>query len=123
MIWDRIFGTYQTEKEAIVYGIVSPLPKTFDFLTLQYGYYRYVWHKFIDAQGLADKLSALFKGPGWAPGKPRLGLITDVPEPDPKAPQFSYDPIIPEWKRWYIGCHGLIILLGFYVVADHDHIV
>ena len=27
-----------------------------------------------------DKISFIFKGPGWAPGKPRLGLIEDIPE-------------------------------------------
>lgn len=27
-----------------------------------------------------DKLSVSLKGPGWTPGKPRLGDINDVPE-------------------------------------------
>ena len=29
--------------------------------------------------GLGNKLSVLLKGPGWAPGKPRLGLNSDIP--------------------------------------------
>lgn len=28
----------------------------------------------------SDKISVALKGPGWTPGKPRLGDINDVPE-------------------------------------------
>ena len=31
-------------------------------------------------EGLGNKLSVFFKGPGWTPGKPRLGLIKDIPD-------------------------------------------
>ena len=123
MIWDRMFGTHQTEKEKIVYGVVSPTPPTFDSMTLQFGYYRDVWNKFKKVEGFGNKMSALFKGPGWAPGKPRLGLISDVPEPDPNAPKYSHDPYIPDWKKWYIGVHSIVIVLGFYLLADHPYIV
>ena len=29
--------------------------------------------------GLLNKLYVFIKGPGWSPGKPRLGVITDIP--------------------------------------------
>ena len=93
MIWDRIFGTYQTEREKIVFGVVSPTPQTFDSMTLQFGYYKDVAKKFQSVEGFANKMSALFKGPGWAPGKPRLGLLEEVPTPDPNAPKYSWGPI------------------------------
>jgi len=118
-----MFGTYQTEKEKIVYGVVSPTPKTYDSMILQFGYYRDVWHKFQKVEGFGNKMSALFKGPGWTPGKPRLGDIKDVPEPDHNAPKYSHDPYIPEWKKYYIGFHSLILVLGFYLMADHPMIV
>jgi hypothetical protein len=35
---------------------------------------------FFETPGLGNKLSVIFKGPGWAPGKPRLGLIEDIPD-------------------------------------------
>ena len=123
MIWDRIFGTYQAEKDKIYFGVVSPTPNTYDSMILQFGYYRDVWDKFQKVEGFGNKMSALFKGPGWSPGKPRLGLISDVPEPDPTAPKYSYDPHIPEWKKYYIGLHGAIVGLGFYLMADHPTMV
>ena len=30
-------------------------------------------------EGLVNKLSVFVKGPGWAPGKPRLGCVEDIP--------------------------------------------
>jgi alkylglycerol monooxygenase len=123
MIWDRIFGTHQTEKEKIVFGVVSPTPKTFDSMILQFGYYKELWHKFQTVQGFGNKMSALFKGPGWAPGKPRLGLISDVPEPDPTLPKYSYDPYIPLWRKMYVFAHGSFLVLAFYLMADHPSVV
>ena len=31
-------------------------------------------------EGLANKVSVFVKGPGWAPGKPRLGCAEDIPD-------------------------------------------
>jgi len=68
-------------------------------------------------------MSALFKGPGWAPGKPRLGLISDVPEPDPTLPKYSYDPYIPLWRKIYVFAHGSFLMLAFFLIADHPSVV
>lgn len=78
-----------------------------------------VWNKFLEVKGLGNKLSALVKGPGWSPGKPRLGLISDVPQPDPNAPKYTYTPNIALWKKCYVYVHGFIIVIGFYLMADH----
>ncbi|KAJ6220027.1 hypothetical protein RDWZM_005839 [Blomia tropicalis] len=121
MIWDRMFGTYQREKkdDELVFGVVSPTPSTFDPMILQFGYYRDVYNKICKMETFGDKMSALFKGPGWSPGKPRLGLISDVPEPDRSAPKYSYDPKTSVWIKLYVGLHGTIMLLGLYLIGHH----
>ncbi len=43
-------------------------------------HYVYLWQKFWEAEGVGHKLSVLFKGPGWTPGKPRMGCIEDIPQ-------------------------------------------
>ena len=125
MIWDRLFGTYQEEleDEKIAFGCVAPTPATFDPMSLQFGYYRDVVAKFRKVDGWQNKLSALFKGPGWAPGKPRLGLLSDVPKPDPNECKYSYQPHIATWKKVYVYVHGFIIAMGFYLMADHPLVV
>ena len=123
MIWDRIFGTYRTQHETVVFGVVSKTPKTFDANVLEFCYLRDIIEKYRSVNGLTNKLSALFKGPGWAPGKDRLGDIADVPFPDPYAPKYSYDPFIPYWKKCYIIIHFAILVYSFYILADHPNIV
>ncbi|KAH9393648.1 hypothetical protein TYRP_021565 [Tyrophagus putrescentiae] len=121
MIWDRLFGTYQREKkeDKLVFGVVSPTPATFDPLVLQFGYYRDVYRKFMAMETAGDKVSALVKGPGWSPGKPRLGLLSDVPEPDRDAPKYTYDPEVSVWTKLYVGLHGLVLLIGLYAIGHH----
>jgi len=47
---------------------------------LKFLYYPYLWQRFWEAEGISNKLSVIFKGPGWTPGKPRLGDIADIPQ-------------------------------------------
>ncbi|CAG2163863.1 unnamed protein product [Oppiella nova] len=120
MIWDRVFGTYQAEEEKITFGTTTEPYKTYDTTTLHfYYYYDTVWHKFKAMDNWSDKMKALFYGPGWAPGKPRTGLLTDIPEVDPYTPAERYDPYIPFWQLFYCMSHGFLVALGFYVVTDH----
>lgn len=125
LIYDRIFGTYQRElkENELVFGVVSPTPDTFDPMILQFGYYRDVFKKFMSMDNWQDRMSALLKGPGWSPGKPRLGLISDVPEPDRSLPKYSFDPPIPTWAKLYVSFHMLAILIALYEMGDHELIV
>lgn len=78
MIFDRLFGTYQAEEEKIVFGTTTKPMETFDTSILHFSYYNNVWQKFKQQVGLKNKLYALFAGPGWEPGKPRLGLLSGL---------------------------------------------
>lgn len=53
---------------------------TLIILSLQFHHCIYIWKTFWNTPGFCNKLSVLFKGPGWGPGKPRLGLMEDIPE-------------------------------------------
>lgn len=39
-----------------------------------------MWDVFKETEGLGNKLAVIWKGPGWARGKPRTGLIEDIPD-------------------------------------------
>ena len=124
MVWDRLFGTHQTEKERVVFGVVLPpiYYQTSDQICLQFGYYRNVWQKFKSVEGFSNKVSALLKGPGWAPGTPRLGNHNEIPEPGPSAPRYIYEPSIDSWKSFYISIHLFVIVLAIFLI-DGQHIV
>ncbi|KAF7488343.1 Alkylglycerol monooxygenase [Sarcoptes scabiei] len=120
MIFDRIFGTYQAEEEKIVFGTTEPPYETFDSLTLHfYYYYDSVWKKFKSMTTFKDKMKALFYGPGWAPGKPRTGLLSDIPPVDPHQPIERYDCEISFMESYYVMAHSFLIALGFYIITDH----
>ena len=48
--------------------------------TSQFCHFKHIARTFWQMEGWGNKLSVIFKGPGWAPGKPRLGLPEDIPE-------------------------------------------
>ncbi|KAI2805373.1 hypothetical protein BLOT_004369 [Blomia tropicalis] len=66
-----------------------------------------------------DKMKALFYGPGWEPGKPRTGLLSDIPKVDPYAQIERYDCEISFWQSFYVLIHSFLVAFGFYIITDH----
>uniref|UniRef100_A0A8P0PMR0 Alkylglycerol monooxygenase n=1 Tax=Canis lupus familiaris TaxID=9615 RepID=A0A8P0PMR0_CANLF len=88
IIWDRIFGTFEAENEKVVYGLTHPI-NTFEPFQVQFHHLVYIWTTFWATPGFFNKFSVIFKGPGWGPGKPRLGLSEEIPEVTGKEVPFS----------------------------------
>lgn len=66
IIWDRMFGTFEEEKEKVVYGLVTPINSVNPFVAFLHGFtrlFRDVWAM----PGFGNKLGVLFKPPGWQP--------------------------------------------------------
>ena len=51
-------------------------------------------------------------GPGWQPGKPRLGNYNEIPEPE-KPPQL-FDPQISYFAKGYVIVHFAMILVFYH---------
>ncbi|XP_056612598.1 alkylglycerol monooxygenase [Triplophysa dalaica] len=110
IIWDRMFGTFAPESEKVIYGLTHPI-NTFEVWTVEFLNYPYLWQRFWEADGISNKLSVIFKGPGWTPGKPRLGDIADIPEITGE--EKPYDPYMSPVMQVYVSLHFLL-LLGVY---------
>ena len=80
ILWDRWFGTFQPEdpNEPVVYGLVHPV-QSYNPFYLQFHHWTAIFKSIYHNKGWKNKLLAPFKGPGWAPGKPRLGYLDDIP--------------------------------------------
>ncbi|KAJ8035558.1 Alkylglycerol monooxygenase [Holothuria leucospilota] len=117
IIFDRMFGTFEAEKKSdrVVYGLVHPLA-SYDPMYTQFCHFEWMWQRFWEVKGISNKLSIIFKGPGWEPGKPRAGLIEDIP--DIHFPQPKYDPILPLWGSIYIGVHFVLNFLVFHFYLE-----
>jgi len=84
---------------------------------LQTFYYPKIMSRMLELPDWADKLSVSFKGPGWTPGKPRLGDNNDVPEIPHRE---KFDPKIPTWQNYYTAFHFLIVLVGFNYLSQQN---
>nr|CAB3220619.1 alkylglycerol monooxygenase-like [Phallusia mammillata] len=104
IIWDRIFGTFVAEKKdvRIAYGLVQNI-NTFNPIKVQLGHYKDLFHRAWQINGLWNKVCVFLKGPGWRPGKPRLGDPTEIPEV--KNPIQCYNPQISGWMMGYGFVH------------------
>jgi len=113
IIWDKLFGTFQVEKqeEPVIFGLVHNV-NTFDALYLQMFHYTYIFFEKVPSmKTFGDKLKAIFYGPGWFPGTPRMGNLSDIPEVEKNVQKF--DPHCPKWIQIYCVLHMIMINLIF----------
>ncbi|KAF9418011.1 hypothetical protein BGZ94_009808 [Podila epigama] len=120
IIWDRMFGTFESERiypavvatkeaeEPVSYGLTHPID-TFDPIEIQFGHFRHIFKTVLVTPGFTDKLKVVFYGPGWHPGVPRTGLLSEIPEVDLKNPPKKYDPILPARFNYYIVLQFAIV--------------
>lgn len=117
IVWDKMFGTFEPEQEKVVYGLTTPI-QSFDPLTLQFGHYRDLVNRCLTMKGWRSKLSALVKGPGWEPGKPRLGLIEDIPDINAHNCAPPYQPHVSPVRELYCALHFFIVLCLHVALAE-----
>ena len=63
--WDKAFGTFEPEDEKVVYGLTKNL-HTFSPLSIIFREYRDIVRDVFRAKGWRNRLSFVFRGPGWA---------------------------------------------------------
>ncbi|MCX7997359.1 MAG: sterol desaturase family protein [Leptospiraceae bacterium] len=114
IIWDRIFGTFEEEKETPVYGTVKPL-KSYNPLYANYHYFLELFQLSLNAKGFWNKLKVWFMPPGWYPP------TQDLPERQHEIPKVSaetfekYRPPIEAWLKRYTLIWFTLILVSSFV--------
>ncbi|XP_046337405.2 alkylglycerol monooxygenase-like [Haliotis rufescens] len=116
IVWDLLFGTFQQEETRVVYGLVHPL-STWEPITAQLCQLNHIITTAWRIEGLGNKLSVVFKGPGWEPGKPRLGCKEDLPQVE--SPVRKYDRSVPVSVSAYVWTHFTLILVGYLYLSVH----
>lgn len=66
IIWDRMFGTFEEEKEPVVYGITTPL-NSWNPAWANVHYFVDLYHQSKKCKTLSDKLYVWIAPPGWQP--------------------------------------------------------
>ncbi|KAF7700218.1 alkylglycerol monooxygenase [Silurus meridionalis] len=120
IIWDRMLGTFAPEDDKVIYGLTHPI-NTFDILSVEFEYYVYLLRQFLSADGITHKFSVIFNGPGWTPGKPRLGDPDDLPEITGKEMPHN-----PQWSsalQVYVHVQFLLVLVVYNNLFATEHML
>lgn len=97
IVWDRLFGTFEPEVEAPVYGITKPL-RSWNPLWANVHVFVQIAKDAWRARRWRDKLRIVFGHPGWRP--PELGEVERPVEVTPATFE-KYDPPVPAGLAWY----------------------
>jgi sterol desaturase/sphingolipid hydroxylase (fatty acid hydroxylase superfamily) len=68
IIWDRLFRTFEPERERVVYGLTTQL-RTFNPLVVATHEYVSIWRDVRTAGSWRDRAGFLLRGPGWRPAR------------------------------------------------------
>lgn len=125
VLWDRIFGSFQEEDEACVYGTRTAL-NSWNPIRANLEVYgslaKQAWH----APNWKDKLLVWFKPPGWQPGarsEPPSNPLSTHHQRSPEFTQSSarlqrFDPQISRARAlWATGTFGLALALATIFLA------
>eukprot|EP00002_Diphylleia_rotans_P008939 TRINITY_DN1891_c0_g1_i2.p1 TRINITY_DN1891_c0_g1~~TRINITY_DN1891_c0_g1_i2.p1 ORF type:complete len:419 (+),score=88.96 TRINITY_DN1891_c0_g1_i2:45-1301(+) len=104
IIWDRMFGTFEEEKEEVAYGLVHNLD-TWDALYAQYHHLLHIFTSAIRAKDIKTAFHIVFDSPAWTPE----GELSVPPVNAKKVVQ--YDTVLPFGLNLYVTCHFTASLL------------
>jgi sterol desaturase/sphingolipid hydroxylase (fatty acid hydroxylase superfamily) len=72
IVWDRLLGTFEPERERVRYGLTTNL-ETFNPLRVAFHEYEAIWGDVRKAGGLRERLGYLLGAPGWQPALEAAG--------------------------------------------------
>ncbi|WP_258104615.1 sterol desaturase family protein [Marinoscillum sp. MHG1-6] len=115
IIWDKMFGTFEEEKEEICYGVTHP-PRTWDPIFINFQYWKQLWDDAVAAPYWWDKIKLWFMPLGWRP----RGLRTNKPHRVgyTKAEQIKYTSTQFKGLKPYLIIHVAIGLLYLMVTIN-----
>lgn len=66
ILWDRWFGTFEEEREKVVYGLTTDI-ETYNPVRIAFHEYAAMGRDVLRARSLGERLARVFRGPGWKP--------------------------------------------------------
>ena len=70
ILWDRLLGTFEPEKERVKYGLTTNI-ETFNPVRVAFHEYASIWHDLRRSARLHSRLGYLLGPPGWQAGEAR----------------------------------------------------
>jgi sterol desaturase/sphingolipid hydroxylase (fatty acid hydroxylase superfamily) len=118
IIYDRLFGTFEEEKEEVVYGITTPL-NSWNPSWANIHYFIDLWKQTKNMKSLKDKLLVWIKPPGWQPlylGGQQFPIKVDVKS------YKKFDFLYPNNLNPYVIFQfAVMIVVSTYYLAAANH--
>ena len=115
ILWDRLFGTFEDEREdePVVFGVRKPLANWNPFwANLQV--YDYLWFDAVRTRRWQDKLGVWFRRTGWRPAD----VVAEYPKSRTDPGSFvKFDPVIPRRMRYYVLAQFAVALAATLIIA------
>ena len=109
IVWDRLFGTFEEEREPTVYGITHPM-RSFNPLWVQVAPWVKLAREARRTPRWRDKLHVWFASPEWHPP----GVEVQSQPLAPPGSERKYDVEVSARMRWYLAAHfGLQVVATF----------
>jgi sterol desaturase/sphingolipid hydroxylase (fatty acid hydroxylase superfamily) len=70
-LWDKLFGTYEPEREKVVYGLTEPIDSQNPIKINVFEYLK-IWSYVKQSQTLIEVLKSIFGAPEWKPKKAQV---------------------------------------------------
>ncbi len=116
ILWDRIFGTYEPERDddPVVFGVRKPLENWNPFwANLQV--YDYLLFDSLYANSWRDKIGVWFGRTGWRP----VDVEAQYPKRRPELASFrKFDPSVSKSRRYYVLAQFALAIAGALTIAN-----
>lgn len=110
IIWDRVFGSFEEEKEKVVYGIYDH-PRSWNPISINFHYYLVLLKLAIAAPNWWDKIRIWFMPTGWRP----RGLETPPKTEITIQNQTRFRPVMFAMSKPYLAMQviaGIVLMIG-----------
>jgi len=71
IVWDRLFRTFEPERERVTYGLTTQL-RTYNPVVVGLGEYLAIWRDVRAGRSWRERFGRVFAGPGWHPDQELL---------------------------------------------------
>lgn len=69
ILWDRLFGTFEEERERVVYGLTKDI-ETYNPVRIAFHEYVAIARDVVRARSVGEAVNRVVRGPGWKPEAP-----------------------------------------------------
>ncbi len=113
IVWDMLFGTYQREREEVLYGVTRPL-RSFNPLWANFHAFQDQYREAGHFPKWQDRVKVWFMPPGWTPAK---GSVHG-PGMGNKPVAVKYDVPLPLLTKVYAFAHFVTALVAGVLLLD-----